>query len=203
MPAKKLIVLLEEPSMEAALQVLLPKMLRQGLEFELRQFGSKTELLKRLPQRLEAYAKWLPKDALILIVVDRDDEDCRDLKKRLESISLKAGLVTRTASKGRQFQVVNRIAIEELEAWFWGDWNAMLKAYPKLPATLPQRAGFRDPDAIKGGTWEALERQLKGKGYFTQGLRKLELARTVAPLMDPDINCSASFNCLRDVVASL
>ena len=203
MPAKKLIVLLEEPSMEAALQVLLPKMLRQGMEFELRQFGSKTELLKRLPQRLEAYAKWLPKEALILIVVDRDDEDCRDLKKRLDNIALEAGLVTRTASKGKQFQVINRIAIEELEAWFWGDWGAMLKAYPKLPATLPQRAGYRDPDAIKGGTCEAMERQLKGKGYFTQGLRKLELARTVAPLMDPDVNRSASFNCLRDVVASL
>jgi hypothetical protein len=145
----------------------------------------------------------LPEQALILVVVDRDDEDCRALKKRLDDMARKTGLVTRTAAKGRHVQVINRIAIEELEAWFWGDWNAMLKAYPKLPATVPQRAGYRDPDAIKGGTWEALERQLQGKGYFTQGLRKLELARTVAPLMDPDVNRSASFKCLRNVLVSL
>lgn len=32
--------------MEVALQTLLPKMLREGIEFELRQFGCKTDLLK-------------------------------------------------------------------------------------------------------------------------------------------------------------
>jgi len=50
------------------------------------------------------------------------------------------------------FQVINRIAIEELEAWFFGDWPAMCAAYPKLDASVPKRAGLRDPDAIKGGT---------------------------------------------------
>jgi hypothetical protein len=100
-------------------------------------------------------------------------------------------------------EAVDRIAIEELEAWFFGDWPAVCAAYPKMPATLPKRAGFRDPDAIAGGTWEALERELQRKGYFKQGLRKMELARDLAARMDPARNRSASFRCLRAALAQL
>jgi hypothetical protein len=199
----KLIVMVEEPSMEIALGNLLPKMLRQGIEFELRQFGCKSELLKRLPERLAAYASWLPKDVLILVVVDRDDDDCKVLKATLDSAAVRAGLVVRSAPQRGCFQVINRIAIEELEAWFWGDWHAVRSAYPKLDASVPQRAGLRNPDAIKGGTWEALERQMQNKGYFRQGLRKLELAREVSAYMDPSKNRSASFVSLRNALTEL
>jgi hypothetical protein len=58
------------------------------------------------------------------------------------------------------------LAIEELEAWFFGDMDAVRALYPRVPETLEQRAGFRDPDAIRGGTWEALERILQRAGYF-------------------------------------
>lgn len=50
-------VLVEEPSMELALQALLPRLLRQGIRAELRQFQCKDELLKQLPQRLAGYAQ--------------------------------------------------------------------------------------------------------------------------------------------------
>ena len=85
----------------------------------------------------------------------------------------------------------------------FGDWLAVRAAYPKLEITVPQRAGFRDPDAIKGGTWEAMERVLQRKGYFKTGLRKMELAPAVAVEMDPARNRSASFGCLRDVLGAL
>jgi hypothetical protein len=202
-PVEKLIVMVEEPSMEAALEIILPKMLRPEIEFELRQFGCKSELLKRLPDRLKAYAGWLPKETLILVIVDRDDDDCKVLKARLNAAAHDAGLATRSSPSRGHFQVINRIAIEELEAWFWGDWEAVRAAYPKLDASVPQRAGYRDPDAVKGGTWEALERQLKLKGYFKQGLRKLELARAVSRCMDPNRNRSVSFVCLRDALLAL
>ena len=197
-------MLVEEPSMEVALQALLPRMLRQGIRTELRQFQCKDELLKRLPQRLAAYAQWLPDTAAVLVVVDRDDDDCIALKARLDGMAREAGLATRgDAARGGRFQVINRIAIEELEAWFFGDWPAVCEAYPKMPNTLPKRAGFRDPDAIAGGTWEALERELQRKGYFKQGLRKLELAREVASRMDPARNRSTSFASLREALAQL
>ena len=190
--------------MEEALQALLPRLLREGIRAELRQFQCKSELLKQLPQRLAGYAKWLPDTAAVLVVVDRDDEDCVVLKAELDAAARAAGLVPRgDAGPGRPFQLINRFAIEELEAWFFGDWPAVCGAYPKMPDTLPKRAGFRDPDAIAGGTWEALERELQRKGYFKQGLRKMELAREVAARMDPARNRSDSFKCLREALAQL
>jgi hypothetical protein len=190
--------------MEVALQALLPRMLRHGIRAELRQFQCKDELLKQLPQRLAGYARWLQETAVLLVVVDRDDDDCIALKTRLDSLAEAAGLLTRTRAGGAaRFQVINRIAIEELEAWFFGDWQAVCEAYPRMSDALPRRAGFRNPDAIVGGTWEALERELQRRGYFRQGLRKLELAREVAARMDPLRNRSASFVCLREALAQL
>jgi hypothetical protein len=198
-----LYVLVEEPSMEEVLQRLLPKMLKPGVSAEIRQFQCKDDLLKQLPQRLVAYAQWLPDTAKVLVIVDRDDDDCLALKATMEQMAHRAGMGTRQRPVKGQFQVINRIAIEELEAWFFGDWAAVWAAYPKVDDTVPKRAGYRDPDAIKGGTWEALERELQKKGYFKQGLRKLDLARSVASHMDPARNSSKSFCCLRDALAEI
>lgn len=189
--------------MEIALEALLPKLVRSDISINIRQFQCKDELLKLLPARLKGYAQWLPSNAVVLVVVDRDDDDCSVLKQRLERAACDAGLTTRSNPGQAGFQVINRIAIEELESWFFGDWPAMCAAYPKLRASIPQRAGLRDPDAIKGGTWEALERELKRKSYFKAGLRKLELARTVSPMMDPTRNRSASFSSLRQALQAL
>lgn len=189
--------------MEEALQRLLPKMLRSGVSAAIRQFQCKDDLLKQLPQRLMGYAQWLPDTAKVLVIVDRDDDDCLQLKATLEQMAHQAGLGTRQRPAQGQFQIINRIAIEELEAWFFGDWAAVRAAYPKVDETVPKRAAYRDPDAIKGGTWEALERELQKKGYFKQGLRKLELARNVASHMNPTQNQSQSFCCLRDALAQI
>lgn len=203
MAVETLFVLVEEPSMEIALEALLPKLLRPEIAVEIRQFQCKDELLARLPDRLAGYAEWLPATAVILVLVDCDDDDCKALKEKLNTIAQKAGLTTKSRRGAAGFQVINRIAIEELEAWFFGDWPALCAAYPKLDVSVPKRAGLRDPDAIKGGTWEALERELHRKGYFKTGLRKLELARTVAPLMTPNYNRSGSFVSLRTALAAL
>jgi hypothetical protein len=190
---EKLIVFVEEFSMEAALELLLPKLLGD-IEFQIIRFQCKDDLLKKAPERLRGYASWLPANWRILVLVDRDDDDCIALKAELENMAAVAGLLTKTAAdNGQCFQVVNRIAIEELEAWFFGDWSAVRAAYPRAPETLPQKAGFRDPDAVAGGTWEALERVLKKAGYFSTGLRKVELSRSVAVHMNPPNNTSRSF----------
>jgi len=49
-------VIVEEPSMETALRIILPKILGQT-SFEIFRHQCKDELLKRLPQRLQGYAK--------------------------------------------------------------------------------------------------------------------------------------------------
>ena len=199
---EQLIVFVEEPSMEAALQVLLPPLLGPAA-FQIIRFQSKDDLLKHAPARLRGYAGWLPASTRILVLVDRDDDDCVTLKARLEASAAAAGLLTKTAAaKGQRFQLVTRIAVEELEAWFFGDWQAVQAAYPKVSPQIPRKAGLRDPDAIGGGTWEALERVLKRAGYFSTGLRKVELARTVARHMDPGRNRSRSFNAFAAAVAA-
>lgn len=199
---EKLIVFVEEYSMEAALEVILPKILGD-VDFEIRRFQCKDDLLKNLPTRLNAYRTWLPDNWVILVLVDRDDDDCLILKQKLENMAANAGLMSKTAvGIANRFQVANRIAIEELEAWFFGDWQAVQSAYPRVPTTVPQKAGFRDPDAILGGTWETLERVLKRAGYFNTGLRKLECARAVAKHMEPSRNTSKSFQAFINAVST-
>ena len=100
---------------------------------------------------------------------------------------------TRTRSGPAQWQLVNRIAIEELEAWYFVDWAAVRAAYQRVPAAIPNRPSFRDPDAIAGGTWEAFERVMQKHGYFKGGLAKLEAARAIGAHLDPSRSRSRSF----------
>lgn len=196
-------VFVEERSMETALRHLLPRILGP-ISLEIYQYQCKNNLLARLPERLEGYRAYLPDNWRILVVVDRDDDDCIQLKAQLDEIAHTAGLTTRSQSRGdRGFALINRIAIEELEAWYFGDWQAVCDSYPKVSANIPNKSKFRDSDAIKGGTWEALERVLKAAGYFKGGLRKIEAAREIAQRMSPERNTSRSFQALRDALAEL
>ncbi len=185
--------LVEEPSMERFLRALLPRLLPQNRTFEVHPFQGKSNLLGKLGARLRGYASWLPEDWRIVVIVDRDNDDCVELKKRLEAIALAAGLRTRTNAGAAKWQLVNRIAIEELEAWYFGDWKAVREAYPRVAPNIPQRQGFRDSDTIAGGTWEAFERVMQRHGYFKSGLGKLEAARVIGALVDPTRSTSKSF----------
>ena len=195
-------VLVEEESMAVALQALLPRILG-SVNFAVYRNRCKADLLKRLPERLKGCAAWLPEDWRIAVLIDRDDEDCHELKGRLERMAAEANLMTRTRASGAGWQVVNRLAIEELEAWHFGDWDAVRAAYPKAPAGIPFRARFRNPDAVAGGTWEAFETVLRRAGYFRTGLRKLEAARAIAENWNPDRNRSRSFQVFRDAMRDL
>lgn len=190
-------ILVEEPSMEAFLRGLLPRLLPGEWTFEIHPFQGKKDLFTKLEERLRGYAAWLPRDWRIVVVVDRDDDDCRKLKQQMEDIAATVGLRSRTRSPSC-WQLVNRIVIEELEAWYFGAWDAVVAAYPKLPATLPPR--YRNSDAIAGGTWEAFERLLQRKGYFKGGLAKIEVARTLGQHLDPFRCQSPSFQCFRDAL---
>jgi hypothetical protein len=192
-------VLLEEPSMEEFMRALLPKLIGQ-IPYELHPFQGKHNLLSKLPHRLKGYASWLPSTHRILVLVDADTDDCRVLKGRLEQLAIDAGLVTRSSFVDGKYSVVNRIVIEELEAWYFGDWDAVRRAFPLVSTNAPRRAALRRPDEIKGGTWEALERELRRAGYFANGLEKVAAARSIAPHMNPAINRSPSFCALRDAL---
>lgn len=200
---KHLEVLVEERSTEAVLLNLIPRIVG-AVSFKVHPYAGKEDLLTKLPQRLDGYASWMPDDWRILVLLDRDREDCRDLKNRLDDItSQRSFVIPKGASARRAVNLVNRLAIEELEAWFLGDAEALHAAYPRVSTNLHQRRAYRDPDAISGGTWEALERVLKRAGYYPSGLPKIEVARRISMHMEPDRNRSRSFRVFCDGLRKL
>lgn len=197
-PAAPLEILVEELSAEAALRILMPKVL-PGVSYEIRVFRGKADLVKKLPQRLAGYAAWPGRASRIVVLIDRDDEDCVSLRRHLDDVAARAGF----AVTGPARTVVNRIAVEELEAWFFGDIDAVIAAFPRVPTGSANKNGFRDPDAIRGGTWEALERLLQAHGYHRGGLAKVAAAQAIAAHMNIENNRSRSFQVFRDGVRLL
>ncbi|CAK0763969.1 DUF4276 family protein [Gammaproteobacteria bacterium] len=185
--------------MEEFLRALLPRLLGDSVSFNVHPYQCKDDLLNKLPARLKGYKNWIPKTWRIVVVVDRDDDDCHGLKQKIEQMFIAAGLQSRTVTMVATWQIVSRIAIDELESWYFGDWEAVRTAYSRVPANLSVQAKYRDPDAIKG-TWEAFERVLKKAGYFKGGLRKIEVARVLGGNMDPARNQSRSFQVFRDAI---
>ena len=196
--------LVEELSAEDALKQLLPSLLPVSTTFELRPYQGKGDLLKALPDRLRGYRAMMSPtyDLRIVVLVDRDKEDCVVLKSKLDTIASSAGLTPKVAAAGGNFHVLNRIAIEELEAWFLGDCEAIALAYPGFNPRLWHKPKFRDPDAI-ANTWETLERELSRVGHHLGGYRKVQGAREIAGYMDPVRNRSRSFQVFRDGLAEL
>ena len=196
--------LVEEESCKAALEGLVPKIAPQ-VSFEVHPHQGKRHLLRQLPARLNGYRQWLPTDWRIAIVLDADTrERCVELKHTVEKIAREAGFHTksRTDSQGG-FEVITRLAVEELEARFFGDVDAVRAAYPRVPGSLGKKAPYRDPDAIQGGTWEALERVLQRAGYHKGGLPKITAARAIAEHMDPARNRSRSFQTFQEGLLAL
>jgi hypothetical protein len=193
----------EEPSAEAVLVELVPRILHEHVdkfEYEIFPFQGKLALLRNLPNRLKAYRHFVDNEWRVIVLVDRDDEDCERLKQQLEQISHNTGLTTRSNSP-QTFQVINRIIIEELEAWFFGDVEALVAAYPHVDPNLAQQAAYREPDAIRGGTWEQLERILKH--YHPGGLEKIRAAIEISMHMEPERNRSQSFQTFRSALLEL
>ena len=192
MKAEHFEILVEEPSMEAFLRRSLPDVLGRYATFEVYPYNGKRELLSRLGQRLQGYAAFLPVHWRIIVLVDCDDDDCVSLKGILERSGSDAGLATRR-SVGPDWRLHLGIAIEELEAWYFGDWEAVRAAYPRLSKDVPRKSAYRDCDKITGGTWEAFERELQRVGYFAGGLRKIEAARRIGTYFVAERCSSKSF----------
>lgn len=196
--------LLEEQSAEEALKHLLPRLLGQRAQWKLINLGSKYKLLKALPQRLAAYRQRIEQgeNLRIVVLLDRDADNCKALKRKLEETARGAGLASKTRpdAQGR-FHVVNRIVIEELESWFIGDPAALRQAFPSLPKIDETRGIFRNPD--NGGSWEALHRFLKKHGIFKSSYPKIDAARRIASKLDIQANRSRSFRVFVDGVEAL
>jgi len=180
---KHLVLLLEEPSAQDALQAWLPNWLPAGVLPHFIVFQGKQDLERRMVMRIR---HWLRPDSRFLVLRDQDSGDCRIVK---------AGLVDRCVEAGRPDAVV-RVACRELESFFIGDWQAIAEAFDKPPlARLAGKAMYRNPDGL-GSPSQELAKHLPG-------YQKRDGARRIAPLVAPERNVSRSFHALREAVIAL
>lgn len=196
----QLYFLLEEESAQAALQILLPRLLPAHYQFRFRPFEGCYDLLKQLPAVLRAYKSRLEQpgqqDLRVVVLVDADGIAERRMQA-LEQAATDAGLLTYAQAAGqRPFYVVNTLAVQELEAWFLGDPLAIRTAYPR---TRPHH--FDNPDTV-AEAWETLLRVLQ-KADPKATKAKVRWAETIAPYLDIEQNNSPSFQYFRQCLASL
>ena len=169
----KLVFLLEEPSTKYLLDELLPRILPPDVLFQTIPHNGKRALERSIPRKLRGWNE--PGDVRFVIVHDQDTKDCRELKQALLALCQDTGR-----------QVLVRIACQEMEAWYFGDVQALAKAYgePKLGKIAAQKK-YRVPDEIPSPK-EELYRLLPEH-------QQIAGAKRVAPCMDIEHNTSESF----------
>jgi hypothetical protein len=121
MKADHLEILVEEQSSEAFLNCVLPRILTGGQTFQIHVHQGKDDLLRKLESRIRAYSKWLPDTTRVIVLLDRDAGDCKLIKQKMEAAAATSGMATKTTATDGLWRVANRVAIEELEAWFFGE----------------------------------------------------------------------------------
>lgn len=153
-------------------------------------------LLHNLPSKLRAYGMAERDDVVVIVLVDLDDRaSCVDFKNSLAHL---------LSYCEKQPKVFFRIAIEELEAWFLGDTNAINQAYPSAKQQV--LSGYIQDSQC--GTWEKLADAIYPGGFAALqqfGKRSLQLleqkriwAKDICPFMDVQHNNSPSFRTFRD-----
>ena len=158
---------------------------------------AKRMLLDRLPRLLQGYGKTKGTDAVV-VVLDTDRRDCSAFLTELKAVLAKCKPAPRT---------LFRLAIEEMEAWYLGDRQSILQAYPRAKRDV---IGRYAQDTVCG-TWELLadavypggSAAIKKTGWPLPGQIKHEWAEKITPFMDINQNTSPSFMKLRDGLLKL
>ncbi|MBL8511251.1 MAG: DUF4276 family protein [Betaproteobacteria bacterium] len=153
---------------------------------------AKRVLLEQLPKLLRGYGNTPGVDAVV-VIVDADKRDCAAFLAELKRVAADC-----TPAPNTLF----RLAIEEIEAWYLGDRNALQKAYPKAKQGVFKN--YVQDSAC--GTWELLAdavhpggyKQIKQTSWPTSGVLKHEWAEKIGTFIDVEKNVSPSFNKLRD-----
>lgn len=203
-------ILVEDSSGEKLLEAVLPKLLgEQGHPHSWRVHAykgigripknlnagtdpAKRILLDQLPRLLQGYGRTPGIDAVV-VVLDTDKRNCVDFLAELKALAASCAPAPKT---------MFRLAIEEVEAWYLGDRQALETAYPRAKADVLNR--YVQDSACD--TWELLadavysggSAAIKKEGWPLPGQIKHDWAERIAPLLDPDRNVSPSFSKLRE-----
>jgi len=200
------IFLIEDKSGANAMDILIPKLLRKNEDtYSIHQYNGigdippnsrpksdadKRILLDQLPRLLRGYGR-KKHIGHIIVICDLDKRDKKLFLAELNNVL--------NACNPRPYAHFC-LAIEEFEAWYLGDLNAIRKAYPKANESILKK--YKN-DSICG-TWEILadatykggRKALASKKWYTVGEQKSIWAKEISPHMDVDNNASPSFNFL-------
>ena len=177
-----LVFLLEEPSARALLQGLLPRLVPAAVEVVYLVFEGKQDLERNLVRKLRG---WRRPDTAFVVLRDQDSADCIAVKTKLCDLVREAG---KTA--------LVRVACRDLEAWVLGDLTALAEAF-RAPAVArnANKARFREPDNLVRAITEVQR--------LVPEYQKIDGARRVGVLLDPNASCSRSFQIFCDGVRRL
>jgi hypothetical protein len=202
--------LTEDQSCGKAMEILIPKLLGNKITYRIFPYkgigrvpkglrpksdASKRILLDQLPKILRGYGRTAPHCGIIVIICDLDDKNKKQFLSELQEI---------LNSCNPKPTTVFCLAIEEFEAWYLGDLDAVRKAYPKVKNHILNNY---TNDAICG-TWELLadavykggKKALIKKGWQAIGEQKSVWAKSISPYMNVNENISPSF---REMYAQL
>lgn len=171
---RELVFLLEEPSAEVLLDILLPKLLPDGVSHRCLVFEGKQDLERRMVNRLRGYRN---PDARFIVMRDQDRDDCRVVKRRLREKCREAG----------RPDALVRIVCHELESWYLADLAAVEKGLDIHRLQRRQNEEkYRSPDNLQSPKGEL--RRLTGDRY-----QEIGGSRAIAPYLDMDNTRSGSF----------
>jgi hypothetical protein len=197
----------EDQSGGKAMDILIPKILGNDVTYKIHSYrgigriptglkpktdANKRILLDRLPKILRGYGK-VRNCGTIVVICDLDDKEKGIFLSELHGV---------LNACNQKPETIFCFAIEEFEAWYLGDINAVKKAYPKAKGRVLD--SYRN-DSICG-TWEVLadavydggSKALTKKGWQAVGEQKTIWAKEISPHMNVDDNKSPSFNYMRE-----
>lgn len=211
-------ILVEDLSGKKALEILVPKILEPEHTFTIHSYKGigripkglkgpsapdKRILLSQLPKLIQGYGKTFANypagySAAVILICDLDDKNLETFRDELTGI-------LNDCSPRPEMKFC--FAIEEGEAWFLGDIQAIKAVYPKAKDSV-LNAYVNDSIC---GTWECLadavfpggSNALSSQGWQRVGAEKSVWAEKIPPNMDMENNTSPSFQYFRQAISEL
>jgi hypothetical protein len=179
-----LVFFLEELSAQVMLEAYLPKILPGGYQIQFVVFDGKSDLEKRLMQKLKG---WNKPDCRFIVLRDQDSADCKKVKETLRQKCI----------EGNHPEALIRIACRELESWYLGDLSAVEQGLGIQGLKKRQRKEkYRDPDKLGTPSRELF--LLTKENY-----QKVSGSRKIGVYLDPESNNSHSFRVFSEGISRI
>ncbi len=160
------VIMVEEESIEVVTRIIV-KRLKIEDQIRIIPHDGKKDLEKSFPRKI---ANWQnPQRVRFVICRDNDGGDCTILKQRLKSL----------LPPTTQHEFKLRLVMNELEAWYLGDLEALQSAGLITPGFVDQnrnKRNFRSPEGLQNAKQE-FRKLVKTKG-------QIALARAIAPHLE-------------------